>query len=409
MGALAVNDDMMKTVPDHVPHELVRFFDFRTGLGNRPHDTIAELHKGPRIIYSPVAHQNRGLRHPGTWIVTKAEDIRYVLQHPEIFSSSAPRAQAMGESWRLIPLEVDPPEHGKYRAVLNPLFSPARLMAQEAKIRDWANELIDRLDGKTEADFITAFAESYPVGIFLDMMGLPRSELAKFRNWVHLYIHDRERRGEMMATTKRYLLEVIAERRKKPTQGDLVSFVLDVRIEEQPLDDDEAVGIIFLLFIGGLDTVVSSLSYQFRYLAEHPQEQQKLREDFSLIPDAVEELLRAFAVITTARIATQDTELCGVQVKEGDMVTTSTILSTRDPDEFANPDKIDLTRSPNRHNAFSFGPHRCLGSHLARREIIIAMEEFLKRIPQFRLKDGAEVVATGGGVLGLENLPIVWG
>ena len=177
-------------MPAHVPAELVRTFDFRTGLGSCPHETVARLHQGPRIFYSPVSHQQRAKTGHGTWIVTKAEDIRYVLQNPEIFSSAAPRSHAAGETWRLIPLEVDPPEHGQYRALLNPLFSPNRLKALDAPIRAWAVELIDAIAARGACDFVTDFAQLYPIGIFLDLLGLPRSELPKFRGWVDGIVHD---------------------------------------------------------------------------------------------------------------------------------------------------------------------------------------------------------------------------
>jgi cytochrome P450 len=369
---------------------------------------VAKLHDGPRIIYSPVSHQDRAAAPVGAWVVTKAEDIRYVLQNPDIFTSAAPRSHAMGETWKLIPLELDPPEHGKFRTLLNPLFSPNRLKLLDDKIRDWAVELIGRLAGKSECDFIPAFAELYPVGIFLDLLELPRSDLPKFRDWANGIVHDRAQRGAAMGKLKSFLEGVIAQRRVHPGNDDLVTFVTRMEIDGRPITDEEAMGICFLLFIGGLDTVVSSLSFQFRYLAENPDQQDRLRADASLIPDAVEELFRAFPVVTTSRFATCDTELAGVVIRKGDMVTTSTLLSTRDPDEFPNPNEIDLARRPNRHNAFSFGPHRCLGSHLARREIIIAMEEWMRRVPTFRIQPGAEIHALGGGVIGLDTLPLYW-
>lgn len=395
-------------VPDHVPPELVHMFDFRTGLGSNPHAAVAELHKGPRIFYSPVSHQQRGSAGQGTWVVTKAEDIRYVLQNPEIFSSAAPRSQAMGDTWKLIPLEIDPPEHAKWRALLNPLFSPNRLKAQDEGIRAWAVELIEGLKDKGECEFVSEFAELYPIGIFLDMLGLPRSDLPMFREWVDGIVHDSARRGAIMQMLKSFIEDVIADRKRNPGNGDLVTIVTQMQMDGRDLTDAEALGICFLLFIAGLDTVVSSLSYHFRYLANHVEDQERLRADFSMIPDAVEEMFRAFPVVTTARIVTQDTELAGVHIKAGDMVTTSTLLSTSDPDEFSNPEAVDITRSPNRHNAFAFGPHRCLGSHLARREIIIAVEEWLRRVPTFRMRDNVEIKALGGGVIGIDKLPLVW-
>jgi cytochrome P450 len=395
-------------VPDHVPAELVQFFDFRTGLGGCPHEVVSRLHAGPRIFYSPVSHQQRASTGHGAWVVTKAEDIRYVLQNPDIFSSAAPRSHAAGETWKLIPLEVDPPEHGKYRTLLNPLFSPKALKSLDEPIRNWAVELIDTVVGQGECDFVRDFAEMYPIGIFLDLLGLPRTELPRFRTWVDVIVHDAGRRGEIMQTLKAYLEGVIDDRMATLGGDDLISQVTRMKIEDRDLSREEMAGIVFLLFIGGLDTVVNSLSFHFRYLAEHPEDQSRLRADPGMIPDAVEEMFRAFPVVTTSRLVTRDTELAGVALRAGDMVTTSTLLSTRDPDEFANPGVVDITRSPNRHNAFAFGPHRCLGSHLARREIVIALEEWMRRVPTFAIREGATITAAGGGVMGIDTLPLVW-
>ena len=400
-------DFNMSDVPSHVPPELVQYCDFRTGLEAYPHEQLGKLHDGPRIIYSPVSHQDRGAENRGTWVMTKAEDIRYVLQHPELFSSAQPRAQAMGESWRLIPLEVDPPEHLDYRRLLNPLFSPKAVKLQEQAIRNLAIELSEGLAGKGKCDFVSEFCEIYPVSIFLSLLGLPKSNLPQFRTWTNTIVHDRAGRGPAMLEVKNFLNGVIAERQKDPGD-DLVSTITKFEIEGKPLSQEEMMGIVVMLFIGGLDTVVGSLGFQFRYLAENVDKQNMLRDDHDLIGDAVEEMFRAFSIVTTGRIATQDTEYAGVKIKKGDMVTTSTMLSTRDPDEFENPHELDLTRSPNRHNAFSFGPHRCLGSHLARLEVNIALEEWLKRIPEFTVQSDANINALGGGVLGLDSLPLQW-
>ena len=394
-------------VPAHVPRELVQFCDFRTGLEPYPQEQLGRLHDGPRIFYSPVSHQDRGTANKGTWVLTKAEDIRHVLQRADLFSSAQPRAQAIGESWRLIPLEMDPPEHGEYRRLLNPLFSPKTVRLQEEAIRRWAVELIERVVDKGRCDFVPEFCELYPVGIFLDLLGLPRSDLSRFRGWANTVIHDRAGRGPALLEVREFMRGVLAERSRNPGD-DLISAVTAFRIDDRPLGEDEMLGIVVMLFIGGLDTVVSSLSFQFRYLAEHPYDQNRLRDNVALVPAAVEELFRAFAMVTTGRIATQDTELAGVQVRKGDMITASTVLSTRDPDEFENPHEIDLTRSPNRHNAFSFGPHRCLGSHLARLEVTVAMQEWLERVAEFSVQPGAEINTMGGGVWGLDSLPLQW-
>lgn len=396
------------SIPEHVPPELVKFWDFRTGLSSTPHAQVAAFHKGPRVFYSPVSHQDRSDKPAGTWVLTKAEDIRQMLQQTEIFSSGQPRSHAMGETWRLIPLELDPPEHALFRTPLNPLFSPARIKSLEGDLRAMAVEIIERIKDRGECEFVRDFGEQFPVRIFLRLMGLSEDHLDQFRRWADTFIHDRAKRGQAMREIKEFLEGQIAEHREHPQENSLVTQVIGMQAGGRPFTSEEVMGTVFLLFSGGLDTVVSSLSYHFRYLAEHPAEQARLRADPSLIPDAVEELFRAFPVVTTARVATRDIDFAGVHIKAGDVVTGSTLLSTSDPDEFTNPDIIDLGRSPNRHNTFSFGPHRCIGSHLARREIQIAMEEWLKRVPPFTVKKGTKFVALGGGVLGLQELPLVW-
>ena len=396
------------SVPEHVPADLVRFLDFRTGLGSCPHAQVAEFHKGPPVFYSPMSHQDRGGESQGTWILTKAADIRTMLQETQIFSSAQPRSHAMGESWKLIPLEVDPPDHALFRAPLNPLFSPKRIKELEPELREMAGDLIDKIKDRGECEFIRDFGEQFPVRIFLRLLGLADDELEKFRVWADTIIHDRENRGKAMAEVKTFVEEQIELRREDPREGELVTQILDMKAGDRPFTDEEVMGMVFLLFIGGLDTVVSSLSYHFRHLAENLEDQRRLREDPAMIPDAVEEMFRAYPVVTTGRFASADTNIFGVPMKKGDMVTGSTLLSTSDPDEFENPELVDITRSPNRHNAFSFGPHRCVGSHLARREIQVAIDEWNKRIPEFRVKPGTEFETLGGGVMGIKELPLVW-
>lgn len=394
-------------VPDHVPKDLVQFFDFRTGLGSCPHATVAKLHDGPPIFYSPVSHQQRGTELVGTWVVTSAEDARYVLQNPELFSSAAPRSGATGDDWSLIPLEIDPPMHMKYRMILNPLFSPKAMQALEPEISATAERLIDDILQKDTCDFVNDFAVPYPIEIFLDMLNLPKSELPRFREWVDIFVHDAENRPKIIPVIKQFLDDVIEERAQKPGD-DIISKILQMEIDDRKLERKEISGIVFLLFVGGLDTVVSSLSFYFRFLAENPDIQARLRADPELTLNAVEEFLRAFPVVTSSRTTTTDTEIRGIKIKKGDLVTYSTLLSNSDPKEFANPEVVDIERSPNRHNAFSYGPHRCLGSHLARRELNIAVEALLKRVPPFRLTDDADIHASGGGVMGLDAVPITW-
>jgi cytochrome P450 len=395
-------DSAHPSIPAHVPAELVREFDFRTGLGSYPHSTVADLHAGPRVFFSPVHHNS--IPGPGTWVLTRAEDIRAALQDAATFSSKIMRSNS---GLRLIPLELDAPEHPKFRAIMNPIFSPARMKQLEGKVRDLARDLAAKCAAKGECDFVEDFAKPFPVGIFLDLMGLPAENMARFLEWEALIMRDKQTRAAAMQQVSLYLQELITERRRNPTD-DLITFAVTAKVDDRSLTDEEVIGICVLLFIAGLDTVTSSFAFHFRHLAEHPSDQQSLRQNFSLIPSAVEELFRAYAVVNTNRYATRDVEFAGVQIKQGDNVTCSTILASRDPREFENPNVVIFSRSPNLHNAFSYGPHRCLGSHLARREIIAGIEEWLKVIPPFRVKPGAVINAHGGGVFSLESLPLVW-
>ena len=389
-------------IPAHVPPELVHEFDFRTGIGSHPHSSVAALHAGPRVFFSPVHHN--AIDGAGTWVLTRAEDIRAALQDAATFSSNVHRSNS---GLSLIPLELDAPEHAKFRALMNPIFSPVRMKLLDAKVREVARELAAACAAKGDCDFVEDFAKPFPVSIFLDLMGLPKEQMGRFLEWESLIMRDKQTRAAAMQEVSQYLQELITERRRRPTD-DLITFAVSAKVDDRLLHDAEVIGICVLLFIAGLDTVTSSFAYHFRHLAEHPADQQSLRDDPALIPSAVEELFRAYAVVNTNRYATRDVDFAGVHIKRGDNVTCSTILASRDPREFERPNEVVFTRSPNLHNAFSYGPHRCLGSHLARREIIAGIEAWLAAIPPFKLRPGAVINAHGGGVFSLDSLPLVW-
>jgi cytochrome P450 len=367
-------------IPDHVPRELVRPFDFRTGLGPYPHESVAALHSGPRVFFSPTHHN--AIPGPGTWVLTRAEDIRGALQDAMTFSSNVRRSNS---GLSLIPLELDPPEHPKFRAIMNPIFSPVRMKQLESKVRGLAQDLVAKVADKGGCDFVEDFAKPFPVGIFLDLMGLPQESMGRFLAWEARIMRDKQTRTDAIQEVAAYLQELISARRRNPTD-DLITFAVKAQVDERPLADAEIIGICVLLFT----------------------DQEALRKDAALIPSAVEELFRAYAVVNTNRYTTRDAEFAGVTMKRGDNVTCSTILASRDPREFPNPNEVIFSRNPNLHNAFSYGPHRCLGSHLARREITAGIEEWMRSVPPFRVKPGAQITAHGGGVFSLDSLPLVW-
>lgn len=395
-------------IPDHVPRELVTDFSFvnSPGMSTHPYETVAKLAQGPRILFNPCDDRGRA-----SWLLTRGEDLRTVLWNPEIFSSKgcAGFSALVGESWDMNPLELDPPEHTRYRNLLNPLFTPKRIDAMEKGVRDTAVALIDQLAGQKGCEFMEAFGRPFPITVFLRLMGLPLDLTPTFLEWEHGLLHHPDMAvkvqsaGEILA----YLRGVAAER-KGDTRDDLASFVANAELDGEPLSDDAVIGIYYLLFVGGLDTVAASIGFFFKYLATHPEEQAMLRAHPEKRAGAIEELLRAHSVVITRRRVMQDTELAGVTLKQGDWVTVPYMVAGLDPEDYPDPLELKLDRTPNRHMAFAFGPHRCIGSHLARREFKVAFEEWFERMPPFRLKAGSEPVVHGGGVFGVDRLELEW-
>ncbi|AEG48679.1 Camphor 5-monooxygenase [Sphingobium chlorophenolicum L-1] len=401
-----------RPIPAHVPPEMVGDFSLFSSPGMQPtpngdpQAAAAVVHEGPRIFYSPV--NTRDGR--GTWVITRAQDQRRVLQDPESFSSHRSIfASALGESWPMIPLELDPPDHGKFRSLLNPLLSPKRVMALESAVRERAVFLIDRIAAAgTSCHVMEDFAFPFAVNIFLRFLGLPDDRLDEFVTWANELLHgDNVQRPAAARTIIAFIDELAAERRKRPVD-DFMSFLVQSKIDDRPLTDTEIRGTGVLLFVAGLDTVAAAIGFDLNYLARHPEDQEMLRGDPSRIVLAAEELLRAYPTVQMIRVATKDIDFEGAPIRKGDHVSCATMIANRDPLEFPHPEKIDLTREDNRHTAFAYGPHRCLGSHLARREIVVGLEEWLKRIPPFRIKEGTAPVAFGGHVFGIENLILDW-
>jgi len=394
-------------IPAHVPQELVREVDLYSAGEGCPYTRLAALTNGPRVIYTTPTYNMPA----GAWMPTRAEDIRTVLQQPETFSSHgiAGFSALLGEDWPLIPLELDPPEHSKFRAILNGIFSPKVMASMEEGVRGRAAALIDRVADKGECEFVEAFGRPFPVSIFMQLMGLPDEDMPTLNGFEHDLLHTREM--ELRIRGARgfydYLKDLIRKRRAQPGD-DLATFVVKAEIDGRPLSDAQVMGIYYLLVVAGLDTVAASLGLHFRHLALSPDHQARVRADPVLIPSAVEEFLRRYGIVATNRFVTEDTELAGVKMKAGDRVSILTYLASLDPDEFPQPLAVDLERSPNRHVAFAYGPHRCIGSHLARRELIIAQEEWLKRVPPFRIRDGVEIPIEPGGLISVSQLPLVW-
>jgi len=362
---------------------------------------------------SPIYRNEFG---PGFYTVVNHEGILDLLQRPETFSNSVVTPLDPNPPFKWIPEMLDGDEHFQWRRQLGPLFSPKWVQSLEPHIRQCAADLVDEIASREgmQVDFMREFAQVFPATIFLELMGMPVEELDQFMEWEHAILHgsddDVEAHGQrqfaaMQAVMGRFV-SIIAERRAEP-KDDIVSKALQFEIDGKPVTDEDLLSFCLLMFMAGLDTVAATLGWTFHHLASHPEDRARIVEDPSVIPTAVEEFLRAYAIVVPARKVMEDTELQGISLKAGDMVNFPLSGATRDEAVFENASEVDIERSPNNHIAFGAGPHRCLGSHLARRELRIALEEWHKRIPEYRIVPGVELIETGGQ-LGLTSLPIEW-
>jgi cytochrome P450 len=255
---------------------------------------------------------------------------------------------------------------------------------------------------------MSEFAFRFPIAVFLELMGLPLERIDEFLAWETKLLHSSSLAeiADGVRSVKAYLLEVIEDRRAHP-KDDFVTYGVNAEIEGRKLTEDELIGFTFGLFVGGLDTVSTNMGLHFRHLAEHPEHQARLRENPAEIPVALEELLRAYSAVTTFRTCIKPVAVHGVEIRPGDKVAMCTTLANRDPEAFERPNEVLLDRNP-RHITFAYGPHRCVGAPLARRELTIALEELLFSLPEFRLAPGSRIVTTLGGMIQPTTLPLVW-
>ena len=367
-----------------------------------------KLRQHGRVFRTDIAGWN-------VWYLLGFDDMREAFQKSDTFSSRvvSPFIDEKDQMpW--IPLTLDPPEHQKYRRLLNPWFSEATAKEITPKVRERCIELIESFRAAGRCDLVTDFARLYPTTIFMKIMGLPVEESGKFLGWIDKMMHtsdaadpDRSIRLGTQQEVVRYLTELINARRKDP-RDDLVTYLTRATVDDRPLTDMELLSISFLLYMAGLDTVAGMLTYIFRHLAEHPGHRNALRDHPESIPDAVEEFLRYYAIVTTSRMVTRDVEFAGCPMRAGDRVVLPTAASNRDPQQIADAGEFIIDRQQNRHLSFGAGPHRCLGSHLARVELAVAIEEWHKRIPDYRIEPGAKITQHVSGVAGLDTLPLVW-
>jgi cytochrome P450 len=402
--------------PAHVPDAAVYDFDMYLdpALLRDPHERVRELLRvAPPVFWTP--------RNRGHWVVTGHQENYTLSRDPANFTSEVVKGEQaaqmlahlpkdIGHIPNATPINLDPPAHTIYRAPLQAAFSPKAMMARKEDIRALANELIDAVAAQGHCDFIPAIAEPLPVIVFLKMLGLPVERLAEFRQLVH----------EHMAPTKSPLDYVFRQRkvadamkdvfiaRKTDPKDDLISLLWKSEIDGKPMTMELMEDFGVLLFIAGLDTVINGMGFGIRHLANNPDFQNELRANPKLIPEAAEEILRRYTFTVPVRRVAQDTELGGWPLKRDEMVMIFLPGADLDPREFPHPEVFDMKRENNVHIAFGAGPHRCLGSHLARVELQVIYEQMLARLPTFRLDDTKQPKFHAGNIIAIDSLPIRW-
>jgi cytochrome P450 len=389
--------------PAHVRPDQVVDFDFYRPCepGGDPFLAWRALQAGPDMLWTP--------RNGGHWIATRGEDIKAILSDFGRFSSSSafiPKADRP----RAVPLEYDPPEHTPFKKMLLPAFAPAAVRKWSDEARILAIDLIEDFRDKGRCEFIADFAQQLPIIIFLRMLDLPLADRAPLLEAVNATLRPstEERRTAGRAYMNAYIAALVAARRAEPS-NDLLSDALKADIGGRVMNDEEARGLASGLLGGGLDTVAATMGWAALFLAENPEHRRQLAEEPALIPKAIEELLRRFAVPNIARVVRDDIDYRDAQLKAGEQVLMSACMHSMDPEVFTDPLVVDFRRRDSyRHSSFSHGIHRCIGAPLATQEIRIFLEEWLARIPDFALDPADPPVRATGIVHGLSRLPLTW-
>jgi cytochrome P450 len=389
--------------PAHVPAELVVDFDYREPPGHTTdvHMAWKRLHDGPDVVWTP--------RHGGHWIATRAADIDVMQTDHTRFSYRHVTIPPLPEVPQLAPLEYDPPQHTAYRALLSPAFGPAVMQRLEGDLRRLAIELLDHIVPRGRCEFFDDFAKRLPVITFLRLVDLPLEDREYLLEITEKSVRPKSEAERLEAFTglQRYTQNWIVERRRNPG-SDLFSRIVNARFDGRPIDDYELEGMLSNVIFGGLDTVASALCFTAHCLATHPDVRQELIADRGLIPNAIEEFLRRYGVPNTARVITHDFDYDGVPFRKGEQVLLSKTLHGLDDRRYPDPLRVDLRRDVRRHAAFGDGPHRCPGAFLARLEMRIFLEEWLARVPHFRIAEGEAVRTSSGPVNGMLYLPLAW-
>jgi cytochrome P450 len=402
---------MTETYREPPPHiDLNRVIDFDFYSDHRYAKT-GDIH---RAMFRMAEEEGRGIfwtpRNGGHWCINDHAMLFDAVRDTQLFSSSALTLPPMpeGEEPRVLPISLDGEEHTAYRLPLLKAFAPASIKAMEPAVRAFAITLIESVRGIGRCNFVDTISEPLPVIIFMRFMGLDTTRLREFRLWVYdMLSSDDARRAGSHHKIQGMLAEVLAQRRVAP-RDDLISRLLVGQVRGRPLEEDELLAFCLLLFAAGLDTVANALSFGMNHLARDPALQDRLRADPKLIPAAVEELLRLYGVANVVRVVKRDTEWHGANLKAGERVLMMLTVGNYDGAVYRDPAAFDLDREGEPHISFNVGPHRCVGSHLARLELNVFYTEWFKRMPNVWVDPEISPSLRGGQTLALGALPLLW-
>jgi hypothetical protein len=358
----------------------------------------------------PIAHTGRFM---GVYLPTRYADVRAIAYDTEHFSShkvvvregDPPKGGAP-------PITTDPPKHAGAKALLLPAFTPDAIERHTPKTRAICRELIDRIAGQPSCDAAVDYAQEIPVRVMAHMLGIPAQDGERFRTWIHEILELGITDNEVLHRANDEMTEYFraeADKRREAPGDDFVSYLLRARINGNPLSDNHFFGTLRLLLVAGIDTTWSAIGACLWHLATHDADRRRLVAEPGLLPTAVEEFLRAYSPVTMAREIVKETRIDGTTFRAGEMVLLSFPAANRDPAVFPDADRVVIDRGQNRHAAFGLGIHRCIGSNLARMEIRTALEQWLARIPEFRLDPDATVTWSEGAVRGPRRVPLLLG
>jgi cytochrome P450 len=392
-------------IPSHVPPERVRDVDLFNipGASEDVHLAWKRVQDAsPDLYYTP--------RYGGYWVLNRAELLEQVWPDHERFSSHrAIGIPSIPDMLLQIPIEVDPPEHRFFRHPINIAVSPRAIQEFTVQARELAIELVESLLPRGECEFVSDFSQQLPIAIFLRMMDLPLDDKPWLLERAEIMVRSSNvaAKGKAYQEILAYLEGWIAKRRAAPGK-DLISEILRIQVGDRPINHQEVLGECALVLFGGLDTVAGTMGFIARFLAMNPGHRKQLVDDPSLIPQAIEELLRRHSIPSVGRVLTEDVTLDGVTMKAGDRVQITVCMHGLDERAWPDPLAVDFRRNAGNSMAFGKGVHKCPGANLARAEIRVFLEEWLKRIPDFSLKPGDPPVSASGAVSGMLRLPLVW-